>query len=252
LATAIRVHDRVTSDEPGAVRRGDRVDDQACAHVWRDGVPDQLFAAQVQDGREVEPALGRREAADVADQFQSGHRRGEPPADKVRHRCGCGVGFGAVPAPASGDAGNAVLAHQPGDAASADLDTMAFELAGDAFGPVSRVRGVDLRDPCEQLLLVDHVLVAAGLRPDPGVVVAVVGHQDPAQPADAIPSAQAVDEREALARGSVVDQRLCGLAQDLVLHAQALDLAPLLAQFGTYAAFVGGRVAVVALPSGHE
>ena len=34
-------------------------------------------------------------------------------------------------------------------------------------------------------------------------------------------------------RGSVMDQRFCGLAQDLVLRAQALDLALLLSQFGS-------------------
>lgn len=45
LRSAVRVHDRVAGDEPGAVRGGDRVDDQACAHVRRDGVSDQLSAA---------------------------------------------------------------------------------------------------------------------------------------------------------------------------------------------------------------
>jgi len=60
LTSAVGVRDRVAGDEPGAVSRGDRVDGQACAHVRRDGVPDQLFAAQVQDDREVEPALGGR------------------------------------------------------------------------------------------------------------------------------------------------------------------------------------------------
>jgi hypothetical protein len=73
-----------------------------------------------------------------------------------------------------------VLAHQPCDPAPADADIMAFELARDPFGPVGRVGGVDLGDPCEQFRLVGPTLAAAGLRPDPGVVVAVVGHEDPA------------------------------------------------------------------------
>jgi hypothetical protein len=42
-----------------------------------------------------------------------------------------------------------------------------------------------------------------------------------------------MDKSEALARGSVVDQRLRGRAQHLVFHAQALDLTPLLTQFDT-------------------
>jgi len=61
-----------------------------------------------------------------------------------------------------------------------------------------------------------------------------------------------VDEREALARGSMVDQRFRRHAQDLVLHAQALDLALLLAQFGTQVADSGGRVAVIVSASRHE
>jgi hypothetical protein len=39
--------------------------------------------------------------------------------------------------------------------------------------------------------------------------------------------------RPPLARGSVVDQRLPGLAQNLVLQAQTMDLTPLLAQIST-------------------
>ena len=53
-------------------------------------------------------------------------------------------------------------------------------------------------------------------------------------------------------RGTVMDQRLCGLAQDLVLHLQALDLAPQLAQFGTYVAAGGGQVTVMESTSMHE
>src|SRR6202022_622732 len=44
---------------------------------------------------------------------------------------------------------------------------------------------------------------------------------------DLQPIAQAVDERETFTRGSVLDQRLRGLARKLVLEAQTLDLAPL-------------------------
>jgi hypothetical protein len=126
-----------------------------------------------------------------------------------------------------------VLAHQPRDPAPTDLDTAAFERARNAFGPIGRARPVDLHDPREQFPLADPTLTAADLGPDPGMAAAVVGHQDPAQPTDGEPSAQAADEREAPARASTVNQRFRGLAQDPPLHAQALDLAPLLAQFGT-------------------
>jgi hypothetical protein len=84
------------------------------------------------------------------------------------------------------------------------------------------------------------------------MVVAVVGHQDPAESTHAEPCAQAMDEREALARGSVVDQRSRGLAQNLVLHAQTMDLTPLPAQFGTQAADGAGQITVATSASGHK
>jgi nitrate/nitrite transporter NarK len=74
------------------------------------------------------------------------------------------------------------------------------------------------------------------------VVVAVVGDQDPTQPPDAEPFALAMDECEALARRSVVDQRFRRLAQDLVLHVQAPDLALLLAKFGVQVSDGGYQV----------
>jgi hypothetical protein len=84
------------------------------------------------------------------------------------------------------------------------------------------------------------------------VVVAVVGHQGPTQPPDAEPGAQAVDESEALACGSVMDQRLRGLAQDLDLHTQTPDLTPLLTQFDTQASDDRCQVAVIVRTGRHE
>jgi transposase-like protein len=52
-------------------------DGEARARVRRDRVSNQLLAAKVEDGREVEPALGGREAADVPGRLESGHRCGE-------------------------------------------------------------------------------------------------------------------------------------------------------------------------------
>lgn len=54
----------------------------------------------------------------------------------------------------------------------------AFELASDALSPVGGMGRVDFHDPCDQFLLIERVLVAAGVRSDPCVVLAVVGHQD--------------------------------------------------------------------------
>lgn len=77
LRSTVRVHDRVARDQASAMRHGDRINGQARAHVRRDRVPNQLLAVQVQDRRELEPPLAGWEAADVPDQFQTGHRSGE-------------------------------------------------------------------------------------------------------------------------------------------------------------------------------
>jgi hypothetical protein len=53
-------------------------------------------------------------------------------------------------------------------------------------------------------------------------------------------------------RGSVMDQWLCGFALDFVLHAQALDLALLLAQFGTEVSYGGFQLTVIASVRRHE
>ena len=59
-------------------------------------------------------------------------------------------------APAMGDPSDAMLARQPGDPPLANLESPAFEIAGDPLGPVGQVRGTDLYDPLIQLpLLVD-------------------------------------------------------------------------------------------------
>jgi len=120
------VHDRVAGDQAGAVRSGDRIDGQAGAHVRRDRVPDQFLAAQVRDGRQVQPALGRRETADIPDELQAGHGRGEVMADQVRDRARAVVGLGEVAPFASGDAGDAEGSHQPRHDTSADRDALAL------------------------------------------------------------------------------------------------------------------------------
>src|SRR6266568_1552406 len=142
---------------------------------------------------------------------------------------GCaGIGPRQIAALASGNPGDAVFTHEPCHSATADLDALSFQFAGDALGPVGWMRGVDLRDQLDELLLVVFALVPEGLGANPGVEVAPVGHQYPAHPLDAELAAQAVDECEALARWSAVDQRLCGLTQDLVLLAKPLELAAML------------------------
>jgi len=61
-----------------------------------------------------------------------------------------------------------------------------------------------------------------------------------------------MDECEALARRSVVDQRFRCLAQDLVLHVRAPDLALLLAKFGVQVSDGGCQVVVIASAVRHE
>jgi len=49
-------------------------------------VSDHLACRQVDDGRQVPPALDRRQISDVADQFRAGLLGGEVAADQVRGR----------------------------------------------------------------------------------------------------------------------------------------------------------------------
>jgi len=87
--------------------------------VRRNRVSDQLFAAQVENGREIQPALGGRETADVPDQLRPGHRSGQSAPDHVRdHHRGL-LRCRRVAAPARGDPGDGALAHQPSGTSAA-------------------------------------------------------------------------------------------------------------------------------------
>ena len=65
------------------------------------------------------------------------------------------------------------------------------------------------------------------------------------------PLALCMDEREPLPRRSVVDQRLRGLAQDLVLATQILNLTLTVTQLGTRLLEGGGEITTAQL-TGHE
>jgi hypothetical protein len=115
--------------------------------------------------------------------------------------------------------------------ASPDLDALALELTGDALGTVRGMGRVDLDDALRQLTTVELSPGPASVRPDPAVVVAGVGRQNPAHPIHAEPAAASVNEGEASAGRGVVDQRFRSLAQDLILDAETLDLTSLPAKF---------------------
>jgi hypothetical protein len=65
--------------------------------------------------------------------------------------------------------------------------------------------------------------------------VGAVGEQDPAQLLQAEPVAAGVGDGEAFVRGSVVDLRRCGVAQNLVFRAKAVVLASGVPNVGTQA-----------------
>jgi hypothetical protein len=119
--------------------------------------------------------------------------------------------------------------HQPGDHASADLDALALELSGHAFGTVRRIRRVDLHDPHRQLPLAECPRLPAALGADPPVEAAPIRDQYPAQPFDAEPATQTFDERKPPPGGSAVDQGLGRLTQNLILGPKTLDLTALAA-----------------------
>jgi len=61
--------------------------------------------------------------------------------------------------------------------------------------------------------------LSASFGAGPWIVVAAVRHQNPPQALDREPMSQPADEREPLVRRSLMDQRLRGLMQNLVVHA---------------------------------
>ena len=149
-------------------------------------------------------------------QLEPGHRRSEIAADQVRNRRRALARFRQVAASAPSDPGDAVLARQPGHPAPTGHDPLALELPGDPLGTVGGTRRVDRQDQFRQPPVVVSPRIPLHLGSDPRVIAAVIGRQHPAQPSDAEPIPADVDERETLARRSVVDQRLSGIAQDVV------------------------------------
>ena len=142
----------------------------------------------------------------------------------------------------SSAAASAGQGHQSGDSASSDFDSLAFEFAGDAFGTVGGVRGVDFSDPLQEFGFLAGSFLAGDLGVDPGTVVAAVGDQYAAQSPQAEPVAVGVNEREALmGRG---DQRPRGLPQDLVVSPDLLELAAELSDVSTQLGFCGGEFGV--------
>jgi hypothetical protein len=87
------------------------------------------------------------------------------------------------------------------------------------------MRGVDLHDQLEKFPLLRNVRLTARFGPGPQVVVAAIRHENPAQTLDREPIPKPVDKRESLARRSLMDQRLRGLMQNLVLHPQPIKLS---------------------------
>ncbi|MBP3078632.1 hypothetical protein WP39_14505 [Streptomyces sp. 604F] len=69
-----------------AVGHVEGVDDEPGAVVVGHGIADDLAGGQVQPAGEVEPALGRRETSDVADQLDPGTPGVEVEAGQLRGR----------------------------------------------------------------------------------------------------------------------------------------------------------------------
>jgi len=233
LTSTVRVHNRATGNQPGPVRGADRVYREADAHVWRERVSDHLPATEVHNRGQIQPTLTSRETADVTDQLQAGHRRGELPPNKIRNRSGARIRPGQVAASTPGDSGDAVFPHQPGHDAPPHRDAATLQLTRDAKHAVGRMRRVYLEDQRGQPPLIMLSVTALAETADPGTVIGAIGKQDPTQQLGAEPVTPLVDEREALPRWRMVHQRLGRFAQDLVLAAQVPALAPAAAQLLT-------------------
>jgi len=110
---------------------------------------------------------------------------------------------------------------------------------------------MDLYDQLEKLLLFFGVRPTARFGPRPQAVVAAVRHENPAQALDREPISKPVDEREPLACGRLMNQRLRGFMQNFVLHPQPLKFPAKPPQLGMKYSVHGYQLTVINSP-GHD
>ena len=124
---------------------GEGVFDQLGAHMVGQGPADDLAAGQVDDGRQVGPALPSCDVGDVADiaPVELGTRP-EVALDQVLGRLGVGIGDGGFAPALLAPALEAGLAHEPGHLALPAGDVAMEELLVDPRGAIGSLGlGVD-------------------------------------------------------------------------------------------------------------
>lgn len=86
MGSAIGVKDRVSCRVSTRMGHSDGARNQFGAHVVGHRPARNLPRAQIDHRRRIQPSLGRRQAGDVPDEFQTRQRRGEVPQDQIRRR----------------------------------------------------------------------------------------------------------------------------------------------------------------------
>jgi len=136
---------------PNTGGHGERVEDELGAHVLGHRVAQQSPAAQVEDRRQVEPALTGRDVGNVANPSNIGPAGSEPAADQVRQRWRVLGRDGRADLGRLVHAHDPVRPHQPLDSLVVDRPAAVDQLDGHPRRAVSAVE-----------LLVD--------RPNPGLL----------------------------------------------------------------------------------
>jgi hypothetical protein len=193
------VEDRVGADQSGVDAHGQRVDDQAGAHVCRELPTDHHPGGQVDHGGQVEPALPGLEVGDVADQPLARRRAGrvEVPPDQIRRLHRVLAADRGAPIGARLHRPQTELAHQVRDQPDAALVPLTVERSG--HPPTARGLPRVVEDPPHLFGQLSTTRCGRGLGPvAPGVEARTRHAQQRTHPDDLVGGLLRLDQRAAL------------------------------------------------------
>src|SRR6056297_3915410 len=158
LAAAVRVMDATLRWSPQRNSHVQRADRKVTLHAIADGPADHPPGMQIEDDRQIQPALLGPDIADVTRPFPVRAGCREVPVQQVR----CDVeavvavrGRLELPVPSNR---NAVITHQASDAAVADWQAQLFQFLGHAWPAIAAERQGELFTDMSQY---NHVLALA-------------------------------------------------------------------------------------------
>jgi hypothetical protein len=140
VAPAVGMEDRIGRQRAILCRHRDSGGDERSLVIIVHRPPDDGFRVAVDDGREEEPSLPRRNIGDIADHLRAWHVGGEVPVHQIGNGTSAGVGTGEAVPPRTWLTGNQVqLTHDRPDQLGAAVHAPPYELGVHAPIPVRLV-----------------------------------------------------------------------------------------------------------------